>query len=110
MFGTGMIGVYIYIILTATIPDVILKLAFFLTGLVLIASVYALAKANSRSSRTSLTVISGLFGGAHVYMQFVLFPDLLFGAFLFIWFLLGILLAAAALHWLPETDQETTAE
>ena len=110
MFGTGMIGVYFYIILTATIPDDVLKIAFCLSGIVLAAAVYALAKADTRRSRTSLTVITGLVGGAHTFMQFVLFPDFLFGAFLFIWFFLGMLLSAASLQWLPETDLETTAE
>jgi len=111
MFGTGMIGVYFYIILTATIPDVMLKLAFYLSGFVVAGSVYALARAKTRSSRTSLTVISGLVGGAHAFMDITLFSgDWFYGTFLFIWFFLGMLLAAAALHWLPETDFETTAE
>jgi len=110
MFGTGMIGVYFYIILTATIPNDVLKIAFWLTGVILAASVYALSKADTRGSRTSLTVIAGLIGGAHTFMQFALFPDFLFGTFLFIWFFLGMLLSAASLHWLPETDLETTAE
>lgn len=110
MFGTGMIGVYFYIIVTAAIPDVTLKLAFFLSGIVLVGSVYALSKANTRSSRTSLTVISGLVGGAHAFMDIVLFQDWYYGTFLFFWLFLGMLLAAAALHWLPETDSETTAE
>ena len=110
MFGTGFIGVYFYIILTAPISDVLTKMIFFLSGFTVAATVYALARAKTRSSRTSLTVISGLVGGAHVYMDITLFPDWFFGMFLFIWFFLGMLLAAAALHWLPETDKETTAE
>jgi hypothetical protein len=106
-----MIGIYFYIILTATIPDPIIYLAFILSGVLLVASVYGLARAQTRSARTSLTIISGLFGGAHAYMDIALFPmDWLFGSFLFIWFFLGLLIAAAALYWLPETDFETTAE
>ena len=110
MFGTGMMGVYFYIILTATIPDVTLKSAFYLTGLILVASVYGLCRTKTRSGRTTLTAISGLFGGAHAFMDFVLFPDFVFGFFLFLWLFLGLLLAGAALFWLPETDHETTAE
>ncbi|MGY5860466.1 MAG: hypothetical protein RTU63_13935 [Candidatus Thorarchaeota archaeon] len=110
MFGTGFIGVYFWILLTATMPDALTKIIFILSGIVLAASVYALAMAKTRPRRTSLTVISGLVGGAHVYMDITVFPDWFFGMFLFIWFFLGMLMAAAALHWLPETDLETTAE
>jgi hypothetical protein len=106
-----MIGIYFYIILTATIPDLIIRMSFILSGVILAAAVYGLARAKTRSARTSLTIISGLFGGAHAYMDIALFPmDWLFGSFLFIWFFLGMLVAAASLYWLPETDFETTAE
>ena len=110
LLGTGMIGVYIWILLTTPIADVIVKLAFFFSALVLVGSVYALAKAKTRPSRTSATVLSGLVGGAHAYMAVILFPEWLFGTFMFFWFFLGLLVAAAAIQWLPETDFETTAE
>ncbi|TFH11809.1 MAG: hypothetical protein E4H14_00225 [Candidatus Thorarchaeota archaeon] len=110
LFGTGFIGVYFWIIITAPMADRMMQFIFFLSALVVAASVYALARAKTRSNRTSLTVISGLVGGAHAYMTITLWPDWFFGMFLFIWFFLGMLLAAAALHWLPETDFETTAE
>lgn len=106
-----MIAIYFYIILTAVIPDPLIKLVFILSGFLVAASVYGLGNAKTRSARTSLTIISGLSGGAHAYMDIALFPmDWLFGSFLFIWFFLGMLIAAAALFWLPETDLETTAE
>ena len=110
LFGTGFIGVYFWIILITPMADAMIKVIFFISGLVVAGSVYALARAETRSSRTSLTIISGLVGGAHCYMDIILFPDWFFGMFLFIWFFLGMLLSAAALHWLPETDLETTAE
>ena len=111
LLGTGMIGIYFYIILTATISDPIIYAAFILSGFMTAASVYGLARAPTRSARTSLTIISGLVGGAHAYMDIALFPlDWLFGSLMFIWFFLGLLIAAAALYWLPETDSETTAE
>ena len=106
-----MIGIYFYIILTATISDPIIYAAFILSGFMTAASVYGLARAPTRSSRTSLTIISGLCGGAHAYMDIALFPlDWLFGSLMFIWFFIGLLIAGAALYWLPETDFETTAE
>jgi hypothetical protein len=110
LFGTGFIGVYFWIILITPMADSLLKIIFFISGLVLAASVYSLARAETRSGRTSLTIVSGLVGGAHAYMDITLFPDWFFGMFLFFWFFLAMLLSAAALHWLPETDFETTAE
>ena len=104
-----MIGVYLWILLTTAIPDVLIKVIFFLSGLFLIVSVYALAKATTRPTRTSTTVVSGLIGGAHAYMAVILFPEWLFGTFMFFWLVLGLLVAAAAIHWLPETDFQTTA-
>jgi len=101
-----MIGVYFWILITTTIPDVTIKLIFFFSGLVLVGSVYALAKAKTRPSRTSATVLSGLVGGAHAYMAVILFPEWLFGTFMFFWFFLGMLIAAASIQWLPETDLE----
>ncbi len=104
LIGMGLIGVYFWIILTASIVDTVIKLAFFLSALTVTVSTFGLARAKTRSSRTLLTAISGLVGGSHAYMDIVLFPDWLYGAFLFFWFGFGLLLAAAALAWLPETD------
>ena len=100
----GLLGVYFWIILTATIPDLLIKLAFFLSALTIVVSTFGLARAKTRAGRTSLTMVSGLIGGSHAYMDIILFPDWLYGAFLFFWFGLGLLLSAAALAWLPETD------
>ena len=87
-----------------------MQFIFFLSALVTAASVYALARAETRKSRTTFTVISGLVGGAHAYMAIILFPEWLFGTFMFFWLVLGLLVAAAAIQWLPETDFHTTAE
>jgi hypothetical protein len=87
-----------------------LKIMFNLSGIFTVAAVYGLGKASTRASRTSMTIIAGLVGGAHTFMQFALFPDFLQGVFLFFWLFIGLLIGAAALFWLPETDDETTAE
>lgn len=110
LFGTMIVGSYFWLILNAPIADAMVKITFFLSGILLVGSVYALSIAKTRPGRTSLTVLSGLVGGAHAYMDIVLYPDWLFGTFLFFWLFFGMLLTAAALHWLPETDLETTAE
>jgi hypothetical protein len=104
LIGTGFLGVYFWIILTAAIPDVMVKLAFFLSGLILMISTFALAAAKSRSGRTILTILSGLVGGTHAYMDIVLFPDWMYGTLMFFWLLFGLLLSCAAFAWLPETD------
>ena len=80
------------------------KLFFFLSGLVLVLSTIALGQAKTRPGRTGLTIFSGLIGGVHGYMDIVLFPNWLFGTLLFFWIGFGVLLTAAALSWLPETD------
>ena len=104
LLGTGMIGVYFWILITTTIPDVVIKFVFLLSGIAMVGSVYALSKAKTRPSRTSSTVASGLIGGAHAYMAVVLFPEWLFGTFMFFWLFIGLLISAAAIQWLPETD------
>jgi len=106
----GFLGVYFWIILTAAILDAMVKLVFFLSGLILMISTFALAAAKTRSSRTILTILSGLVGGTHAFMDIVLFPNWMYGTLMFFWLLFGLLLACAAIAWLPETDFETTAE
>ena len=104
------VGSYFWLILNAPIADAMIKITFFLSGIVMVGSVYALARAKTRPARTAFTVLSGLVGGAHAYMDVTLYPEWLYGTFLFFWLFFGMLLTAAALHWLPETDFETTAE
>lgn len=105
LIGVGFLGVYFWIILNATILDIMVKLVFFLSGLILMISTFALAAAKTRSGRTILTILSGLVGGSHAYMVIVLFSnDWLYGTLLFFWLLFGLLLACAAFAWLPETD------
>jgi hypothetical protein len=100
----GLLGAYFWMILTATIVDIFIKATFFLTGLIVVLSTFGLAGAKKRSSRVILTTMSGLIGGVHGYLDIVLFPADLWGALLFAWLAFGLLLAFAALAWLPETD------
>ena len=88
----------------ADIMDVIIKVIFFLTGISLVFSTFALAGAKKRASRMIFTIISGLTGGAHGFLDIVLFQKSFQGALLFSWLTFGLLLAFAALAWLPETD------
>jgi len=100
----GILGSYFWLILTAIIPDTFIRFTFFLTGLILVISTFALAGAKKRPPRIAFTTISGLSGGVHGYLDIVLFQEGLWGALLFSWMAFGLLLSFAALAWLPETD------
>ncbi|MBN2229133.1 MAG: hypothetical protein JW779_06025 [Candidatus Thorarchaeota archaeon] len=104
LIGMGLLGVYFWIILTATISDIAIKLVLFLSGIVTVCSTFALARTKSRPGRVSLTTLSGIIGGVHGFLIITLFPEGLMGALLFFWMACGLLLAFAALAWLPETD------
>ncbi|TFG33624.1 hypothetical protein EU527_07395 [Candidatus Thorarchaeota archaeon] len=104
LIGMGLIGAYFWLIVTADITDRMVKMAFFLTGFCLVLSTFALAGATKRVSRIAFTTISGLSGGIHGYLDIVLFQEGLWGALLFGWIAFGLLLAYAALAWIPETD------
>lgn len=100
----GLLGAYFWLILTASIPNLMIKTMFFLTGICLVFSTFALAGAKKKASRIIFTIISGLAGGIHGYLDIVLFQEGLWGAMLFGWIVFGLMLSYAALAWLPETD------
>ncbi|MGQ4911547.1 MAG: hypothetical protein ACP6KW_05200 [Candidatus Thorarchaeota archaeon] len=102
LIGMAFIGVYFWIILTAQIANQLIHLIFILTGFIATVSTMGLAKAHSRSGRLGLTMLSGLVGGVHGHLDITLYPmDTwgFMGTILFFWWLLGLMLAFAALFW-----------
>ncbi|TFG32734.1 hypothetical protein EU527_09385 [Candidatus Thorarchaeota archaeon] len=106
--GMGLIGTYFWLIVSSDIPDRTIKTLLFLSGFSLVLSTFALAGMTKRRSRIIFTIISGLSGGIHGYLDIIIFQENLWGALLFGWISFGLLLAFAALAWLPETDYSTS--
>ena len=104
LIGMGLLGAYFWLLLTANISDLIIKASFFLSGIILVFSTFALAGAKKRSFRIIFTTISGLSGGIHGFLDIVLFQEGLWGALLFAWIAFALMLSYAALAWLPEVD------
>jgi hypothetical protein len=102
LLGMGFLGIYFWIILTSSFSSIVIYLIFLITGFVTVAATLALAGVKSRSGRLSLTMLSGFVGGMHGYLDIVLFPVGLYGAFLFFWWAVGLMLAFAALAWIVE--------
>jgi hypothetical protein len=102
LLGMGFLGIYFWIILTSNIGNFMIYLIFLTTGFVTVVGTLALAGVRSRSGRLSLTMLSGFVGGMHGYLDIVLFPVGLYGAFLFFWWAMGLMFAFAALAWIVE--------
>ena len=83
------------------IVNVLLHAILVMSGVFLVASALGFAGAKTRSSRVGLTMLSGIVGGVHLYLIFVLF-DLIAGIILFAWIAFGSLVAFATLSWLQE--------
>ena len=101
LIGMALWGAYFWTILNATIVVVAFHWILVFSGLLLAVSSFGFASANTRSSRVSLTMLSGVLGGIHAYLIFSLY-DLIMGIVLFAWMAFGLLLAFAAFNWLYE--------
>ena len=97
----GLLGIYFWIIATAVLTpqNVFFHWVLIMSGILLIASAFGFVAANTRSSRVTLTMVSGILAGIHSYLIFVLF-ELLMSAILFAWMALGLLIAFAAFNWI----------
>jgi hypothetical protein len=102
LFGMVLIGAYFWLILNATITNLIFHAIFVFSGIFLVASALGFAGANTRSSRVGLTMLAGIVGGIHAFLIFVLFTDLIIAIVLFAWIAFGTLVAFATLSWLQE--------
>jgi hypothetical protein len=103
LIGMAFLGAYFWLLLTPTI--VIQTLWHFLlivSGILLVASTLALGASTTRSGRTGLTMLTGVFGGVHGYLDLILFNDLFVGVILFAWIAFSLLIAFAAFSWLRE--------
>ncbi len=101
LVGMTLVGSYLWLILNEAIANVIFHMILFMSGVFLIAAALGFAAAKTRSSRIGLTMLSGIVGGIHAYLIFVLF-DLIAGIILFAWIAFGSLVAFATLSWLQE--------
>ncbi|MFW9893914.1 MAG: hypothetical protein ACFFFO_17045 [Candidatus Thorarchaeota archaeon] len=101
LFGMTLVGAYFWLILNHMIANVIFHAILVMSGVFLVASALGFAAAKTRSSRIGLTMLSGIVGGIHAYLIFVLF-DLISGIVLFAWIAFGTLVAFATLSWLQE--------
>ncbi len=96
-----LIGAYIWLILNMTVVNLLIQMIFVMSGIFLVASALGFAVAQTRSSRVGLTMLSGIVGGIHAYLIFVLF-DFIAAIVLFAWIAFGALVAFATLSWLQE--------
>ncbi len=97
----ALLGVYMWIVMSAALAPqyVFFRLILFISGVLLIASAFGFVAAETRSSRVALTIVSGVFGGIHAYLIFVLF-EYLTNVILFALMALGLMIAFAAFNWL----------
>ena len=103
LIGMALLGAYMWIIMNAALAPQYLffKLILFISGILLIASASGFVAANTRSGRVTLTMVSGVLGGIHVYLIFTLF-EYLTNVILFALMALGLMIAFAAFNWIHE--------
>ncbi len=101
LVGMGLIGAYLWVVLTTITSGALFNYVLFIDGLLLVVSTFGLAFAATRSGRIGLTMISGVLGGIHGYLDIVLFPPIV-GIVMFAWIAFGLLLSFATLSWLHE--------
>ena len=103
LIGMALLGAYFWTIMNATIVvvNIIFHFLLVLGGMLLVVSAFGFASANTRSSRVGLTMLTGILGGIHAYLVFMMF-DLIMGIVLFAWMAFGLLIAFAAFNWLYE--------
>ena len=96
-----LIGSYFWLILNEMMANLLFQAILVVSGVFLVASALGFSAAKTRSSRVGLTMLSGIVGGVHLFLIFVLF-DLIAGIILFAWIAFGALVAFATLSWLQE--------
>jgi hypothetical protein len=100
--GMALFAAYFWVILTAAVVYTLFHYALYVSGLLLGASTFLLAFANTRSARTGLTALSGMAAGIHSYLLLTLFSQGGSGIILFAWMAAGLLFGFAAFAWLRE--------
>ncbi|MHA2024518.1 MAG: hypothetical protein ACW98U_01360 [Candidatus Thorarchaeota archaeon] len=110
LFGMVLVGSYIWLILNATVWNLIFHAILVMSGIFLVAAALGFASAKTRSSRVGLTMLSGITGGIHAYLIFAYLTynpilglfDVLVAIILFAWVAFGTLVSFATLSWLQE--------
>ena len=101
LIGMGFIGAYFWIIMTVAPINLAFQYVIFLSGLFFVVATLGIAFAATRNGRIGATMLSGVFGGVHAYLDITQYTDLA-GILLFAWVAFGLLLAFAAFSWLRE--------
>jgi hypothetical protein len=103
LIGMALLGIYFWIIATAVFAPqyIFFHWVLIISGILLIASAFGFVATNTRSSRVTLTIVSGILAGVHAYLIFVL-VELFMSVILFAWMALGLLIAFAAFNWIYE--------
>ena len=94
-------GAYLWYTLTTPAVFGIYYFIFFMSGVLLMVTSFLFVYVKTRASRVGMTVLTGLFGGIHFFLDITLF-DTFMGVILFAWVAFGLLLAFAAFNWLLE--------
>ena len=105
-----LVGSYIWLILNATVWNLLFHAILVMSGVFLVAAALGFATAKTRSSRVGLTMLSGITGGIHAYLIFAYLTfnpisglfDVLVAIILFAWVAFGTLVSFATLSWLQE--------
>lgn len=110
LFGMVLVGSYLWLILNATVWNLVFHTILVMSGILLVAAALGFASAKTRSSRVGLTMLSGITGGIHAYLIFSYLTynpisglfDVIVAIILFAWIAFGTLVAFATLSWLGE--------
>ncbi|MHA1906522.1 MAG: hypothetical protein ACW98Y_04445 [Candidatus Thorarchaeota archaeon] len=101
LIGMVLVGAYLWHIIITPAVSPIFQLVQFMSGLLLVVTSMMFVYGKTRSMRIGMTVASGILGGIHGFLVFVL-NDVILGIILFAWISFGILLSFAAYNWLQE--------
>ncbi len=99
--GMFLIGAYLWLVITVPSYNQMFQLILILSGILLVAAAMMFIYARTRSSRIGLTVLTGILGGIHGYLDLALYGWLV-GLVLFAWMAFGLILAVSAYNWLYE--------
>ena len=98
--GMGLLGAYFWGIMTVVPTNYMFQFILFMSGVLLVVSAFAFAYTKTRSGRTGLTILAGVLGGVHGYLDLVMFYG--YGLIMFAWIAVGLLLVFATFIWLTE--------
>jgi uncharacterized membrane protein HdeD (DUF308 family) len=110
LFGMVLVGSYFWLILNATVWNLMFHAILVMSGIFLVIAALGFASAKTRSSRVGLTMLSGITGGIHAYLIFSYLTyhpisgvyNVIAAIVLFAWVAFGSLVAFATLSWLQE--------